>query len=240
MAEIRYFTEAGRTRWAEWVEELRGNPSLALPDGLLTNSDLTRRAPAVHGIERKLITSKYELAEHLAPAVLAIRDARMSADRWPGLWDWLAGFFFDALCPANSSGERDLRESARYVFSLDYKRRYRHRVFGPVDLYIRLGKYSRLLIHGAPTSLTDWEEQTASRYQISSNRGIAEAMHELYWDYQKEAPKRGAAPNRRDPGTLRRFSDVMQQLDRTFDLGSVDAKNILELLPREFLKFQRR
>jgi hypothetical protein len=94
-----------------------------------------------------------------------------------------------------------------------------------------------LLIHGDPASLTDWEEQTASRYQVSGNVGIAEALFRLYWDDQKQAPKRGAAPNSKKPGTLRRFGDLVQQFDRTFDLLSIGADSIIELLPKEFARF---
>jgi hypothetical protein len=239
MPELRYFTDSGRTRWAAWLEELKTNPGAALPDGLLTNPDHTRRAPTAVTIEMKLFDSKYTLAEELAPVVAAVREARLPADRWPGLWDWLAAFYFDSLCPTKA-GKRDLREQARYSFNPDYKRRYRHRIFGPVDLYSRLGPPSRLLIHGEPTTVSDWEEQTASRIQISANRGIAEAMYLLYWDEKKNAPKRGAAPNARKPGTLRRFSDLLQQLDRTFDLFSVGAPAVLSLLPQEFKSFKSR
>jgi hypothetical protein len=122
--------------------------------------------------------------------------------------------------------------------STEYNRRYRHRIFGPVDLYSRFGAAARLQLHGSPDTVSDWEEQTASRYQISSNRGIADALYRLYWDENKNSPKRGAAPNRRVPGTLRRFSDLVQQLDRTYDLISVDAQAILDLLPTEFDHFK--
>jgi hypothetical protein len=238
MSELRYFTVEGRTRWNQWLDELRLDSTLALPAGLLTNPDFSCRAPTALSVDQQLFASKFEMAERLAPVIASVREARLPGDRWPGLWDWLAAFYFDSLCPLVPAGHRELREQARYSFSADYKRRYRHRIFGPIDLYLRLGSYSRVLIHGAPSSLTDWEEQTASRYQISSNRGIAEALYLLYWDEDRNAPKRGAAPNARKPGTLRRFSDLVQQLGRTYDLMSVDATAILALLPSEFKAFK--
>lgn len=238
MSELRYFNPKGREQWGAWLDNLTNDPASPFPDGLLTNPDYTLRAPGTATVEPQVFATKFALAETLAPIIASVHEARLGSDRWPGLWDWLAAFYFDSICPKDASGQRDLRQRARYFLEADYKRRYRHRIFGPVDLYSRLGPSCRLLINGVPASLTDWEEQTASRYQISSNRGIADALYRLYWDSEKAAPKRGAAPNARKPGTLRRFSDLMQQLDRTYDLLSVNADAILGLLPKEFARFK--
>jgi len=237
MDELHYFTTAGRTKWNEWLLALQADPSSPFPEALLSNPDLTRRVPGIT-VKKQAFGSKFELAETLSPVVNALREQRFTADRWPGVWDWLAAYYFESLCPKLPSGLRSVRESARYAYGDDYKRRYRHRIFGPIDLYSRLGKPSQLLIHGEPSTISDWEEQTASRYQISSNRGVADALHRLYWDEKKGSPKRGAAPNKRTPGTLRRFSDLVQQLDRTYDLVSIEADAILDLLPKEFNKFR--
>ena len=40
-------------------------------------------------------------------------------------------------------------------------------------------------------------------------------------DTKKDRPKRGAASTKRKPGTLRRFVDLIQQLDLTYDLYSM-------------------
>ncbi len=239
MPELRYFNEAGRGQWRQWLEELKNDSAKAFPAELLTNPDCTRRAPGGATVEARVFATKFELAETLAPAIAAVRAARLPADYWPGLWDWLAAFYFDSICPPQPNGRRKLNDLVRYNFNPVWNRRYRHRVFGPVELFSRLGTNSRLLIHGEPASLTDWEEQTASRYQISGSIGIAEALFRLYWDHAKQAPKKGAAPNSKKPGTLRRFGDLVQQFDRTFDLLSIGSDAILDLLPKEFAPFRK-
>jgi len=238
MAELRYFTQTGRDQWAAWLEALKADSAKPFPDGLLTNPDCTRRAPGAATVEPRVFPTKFELAETLATAIAAVRDARLPADYWPGLWDWLAAFYFDSICPPGVDGRRKLNDQVRYLFNPAWNRKYRHRIFGPVDLYARLGLSSRLLIHGEPASLSDWEEQTASRHQISGNKGIADALYRLYWDNTKHAPKSGAATNSKKPGTLRRFGDLVQQFDRTFDLLSIGTDAILDLLPKEFSKFK--
>jgi hypothetical protein len=238
-SELRYLNEAGRAYWRQWLEDLKGEPHKPFPVAMLTNPDSTRRAPGGAAVESRIFPTKFELAKTLAPVVATLRAARLPADYWPGVWDWLAAFHFDSICPPQPNGARKLNDLVRYSFNPAWNRKYRHRIFGPVDLYSRLGDYSRLLIHGEPGSLTDWEEQTASRYQISGNVGVAEALFRLYWDDAKQTPKRGAAPNKKTPGTLRRFGDLVQQFDRTFDLLSINAETILDLLPKEFAPFRK-
>lgn len=238
MSELRYFTPRGREHWSDWLTIAKDDQSIALPNGLLENPDCTRLAPGGASIETRVFTSKFTFAEALSPALTKVREARLPSDQWPGVWDWLALFYFDSICPRGANGKRKLKDPARYSYNPAWNRRYRHRVFGPAGLYMRLGDSSRLLIHGDATSLTDWEEQTASRYQIGGNKGIADALFRLYWDPAKQAPKRGAAPNSKKPGTLRRFGDLILQLDRTFDLMSISSTAILDLLPREFSKFR--
>jgi hypothetical protein len=239
MLELRYFTETGRERWGAWLDQLRSEPSSDLPMGLLTNPDFTLLVPGRLTLDQEVFADKLTLVRRLAPLIATIRDARsLPSTRWPGLWDWLAAFNFDSICKKKESGVRKVREKAFYHLSNDFRTKYRHRVFGPVDLYSRLGDNSRLLINGTPSSLTDWEEQFAARIQISKSPNIATALFRLYWDSSSEAPKRGAAANARKPGTLRRFIDLMQQLDLTYDLSSISTDAILELLPKEFDKYK--
>lgn len=238
MAEIRLFNALGRIRWGEWLSALREQPTTPFPANLLTNPELTVRAPGGGEVIACRFGTKLELAQTLSPLVARVRSVRLPAEQWPGIWDWLAAFYFDSLCPPLDDGSRKVLAEPFYKLDQTWRRKYRHRIFGPVSLYERLGMSSRVLIHGAPASMTDWEEQAASRYPIASNTGIADALFRLYWDNERNAPKLGAAPNWKKPGTLRRFSDLVLQLDRTYDLLAIGADGILPLLPREFDPFR--
>src|ERR1035441_9941181 len=106
MAEIRLFNDQGRTRWGEWLAMLREQPSIPFPTDLLTNPELTVRAPGGGEVIPFRFETKLELAQAISPLVARVRLARLSADRWPGLWDWLATFYFDSLCPSLADGTR--------------------------------------------------------------------------------------------------------------------------------------
>lgn len=238
MSQLRAFNDRGRAVWGEWLIKLKEDPTQGVPEDLLANSDLTISVPCSEEAPLVEFQSKMELAQTLAPIIGKVRAARFPHHKWAGLWDWLAAFYFDSICPSSAAGIRTVKAFPLYKLDESWRRRYRHRILGPVTLLERLGPAAKILIHGEPWTLTDWEEQAASRYPIASNPGIAEALVRLYWDEQRGAPKRGASPNEKKPGTLRRFSDLVVQLDRTYDLLSVGSVGILPLLPREFDAFR--
>lgn len=238
MPEIHYFTQAGRARWLQWLEDMKAQPAKDFPDDLLADPICTRRIAGRIIVPDVGFATKYSLAETLTPAIKLLRQSNIPEASWHGLWDWLAAYYFNSICPFGTDGARKPKELARYSFDPSWKRRHRHRICGPIDLFARFGSSSRLFLHGPPSTLTDWEEQTASRQLISAEAGIAEAMFRLYWDHGKGAPKQGASPNSHQRGTIRRFHKIMQQLSRTFDLSTMTSDAILDLLPSEFSRFR--
>lgn len=66
-----------------------------------------------------------------------------------------------------------------------------------------------------------------------ASSGLIRTLDLLYFSEVTALPKRGAATAGK-PGGLRRFIDVMQQLDLNFDLQSMTAEELLELVPSEF------
>jgi hypothetical protein len=82
----------------------------------------------------------------------------------------------------------------------------------------------------------DVVEQLASRQDLVRARGVMEATTRLYVD-EKQALKRGAA-SKDKPATARRLANVLGQLDLTYDLQSLEADEVLDLLPEEFDLFK--
>ncbi|MGJ8641317.1 MAG: hypothetical protein ACSHYA_18145 [Opitutaceae bacterium] len=237
MPKIRYFNAKGRDEWSKWLDKLREDNSLPFPIELLQRNDITNLAPGGPELP-KHSDSKFELAMSLAEQIKIIEVAGLPIEHWAGLWDWLAASYFDLVCLKNADGTRQVKALALYRLDSDFRRSYRHRICGPVSRARQLGKHSKILLNGIPNTLTDWEEQAAARYETGGNPGIAEALCSLYWDDETERPKRGAAPNKKTPGTLRRFNDIIRQLALTYDLSAISAKCLLELLPNEFSKWK--
>ncbi len=239
MPKLRYFNNEGRKLWSKWLDLAKENPLENFPTEILADPASSSKLMADIDIPETEFESKFEMAKALSSPISEVFNKRIiTAEKLPGMWDWLCAQYFTSICPLTPSGKFKLKQKARYSFDSDFRRSYRHRVYGPVNLYLRTGMHSRILLHGAPSSLTDWEEQAASRYYITANPKITEALFSLYWDPSKQAPRRGAAPNKKTPGTLRRFDDVTRQLDLTYDLLSVPSKTLLGKLPKEFNRFK--
>ena len=67
-----------------------------------------------------------------------------------------------------------------------------------------------------------------------------EVLDRLYWDEHKNRPRKGATSAKPSPGNLaHRFPMRIRQLEKTFDLMSLNADQLLELLGEEFA-FARR
>jgi hypothetical protein len=76
-------------------------------------------------------------------------------------------------------------------------------------------------------------EQLASKQSIILGKSLVQVADTLYWDNHSQRPKTNAS-NREVPGNARRLVAVIWQLELTYDVYSMSADKILELLPAEF------
>jgi hypothetical protein len=230
---LRILNQEGRGRWRQWIEDLRRDPKLDVPMGLLSDEETSLSAPITVFVPVGPFGTKFEMARQLLPAILALETSRLPDSLWPGVWDWLALRYFEEICPA-LEGARKARAVERYCFAGDYRKNHRHRVLGPVAFYrVGLGA-AELFLSSEPKTLSDQEEQIGSRQEIAASRALLQAMALLYWKSSEKRPLRGWAPNSPKPGSLRRFVALVGQLSRTYDLQATQPEAILGLLPKEF------
>jgi hypothetical protein len=78
----------------------------------------------------------------------------------------------------------------------------------------------------------------ASRPSLVTCKAVVGAATRLYYDSASGRNRSGLSG--RDPGSPRRFADILSQLDLTWDLHSLTTEELLELLPPEFDAFRRR
>jgi hypothetical protein len=76
-------------------------------------------------------------------------------------------------------------------------------------------------------------EQLASRQQIVTNPAIMRTATNYFVDPATGQQRRSA--NRKGAGGARRFVDVLNQFDVTWDLSSLSADGLRAMLPPEFL-----
>lgn len=241
MRRVRALNPDGVAAFDSYLAALGSDPTKPPPMSLLDDPSFSVGfTPAVQIDQSRWFDSRLEAGQYLAELLGRIERSRV--DHNAGLWSWLALLYFDQLCPADH-GKRQPKRSYAYILpplgDVDHHRHYyRHRLAGPYRI-VRLHPGSaRSLLSGQVSKFDDYNEQIASRQEFITNSGIVSALDLLYFDSEREKPKRGAAANKRKPGTLRRFVDVIQQLELTHDLYSMDGHEILEILPAEFEKWK--
>ena len=234
---LRRFNHKGLRKFEILLESLRKGVSVETPLEFLNTHDTCESVPAANEFEVRIFDSRLELARFVNDLLTnaEIEDHDNMTDI--GLWSWLGAAFLDSTCPADSHGFRKPGNDYRHIPSSNWRDFYRHLVRGPVRIF-RLFQdntdAAAIVLCQRPHSPGDFVEQLASRQERITNTAIIETANRLYYDRTTEKPRRGASSTTRRPGTLRRFVDVLDQLDLTYDLYSMSADELCELLPNEF------
>ncbi len=185
--------------------------------------------------ESRNFDTKKELATYVCGQYAASGLSTLPAD--PGLWSWLAVFYFETLRPRTGRRSQAIREDARYVYNPAYNRAYRHRIAGPARaLWAHRGEPESvdILLYGRPFELSDFEEQILSRQQRIQNRAVVALSTRLHFDPTTGRAKRSAGNDANTPGSLHRLLRVLEQFELTRDLYSMSIDELLEMLPEEF------
>ena len=236
--QLRVLTPSGDEHFRAYLNRLRAGSDEAPPTFLLQSSDYSRPSPSGGipiEIERRDFSDKLSAATYL---VESLRPVPLKAQRDElGLWSWLSLFFFDQLAPPSAGGRRKLLADDLYIPTTHFQRRYRHLLLGPCLAFRLHGPAARLLLAKALNVWSDVEEQLFGVQEVIQIPGALQAADLLYFDRDKNQPKRGIT-NRNRGGTIRRFREVLQQLDVTFDIYAMEGHEIISLLPDEFDRFK--
>lgn len=237
MAEaVRRLTEAGIEQFRQYLRSLTEGNLGVPPHAILTDAEASEPFAPVRFLEHRIYATRLDAARELATVFGGVP----SLEDDVGLWSWLSLFYFDQLCPARPDGTRSPGRDYRHILEPGYPHGHRHLLEGAVLVYRLHGEKGLLLLSSKLHEESAFHHEIASRQAFVSNRSIIEAVNMLYLDERTGRAKRGAQDTRRGPGTLRRFVDVVQQLDVNYDLYSMTAEAIVDLLPDEFAEWKPR
>jgi len=234
---LRRLNEQGIFQFSRFLDSVAGNDPWRYPEELLTDPKMTEKTVPAVEIERRILGNRFVAAQYLFNLFKKAGMGNVERDR--GLWAWLSLFYFNELCPEDRDGRRRPGEIARWVPDPLSWRYYRHLLAGPYRIYAAhqdKPERAMLVLQGPLHKPGDIVEQFAARQEVITNRGIMEAASILYYDRDGGGPKRGAA-SKDGKGTVRRFMDILNQFDVTWDLYSLEAPDVLRMLPEEFSRF---
>lgn len=244
---VRLLNDEGIALFQKFVGQLRIDPTMSPPLHLLHNPTMSLDAPFSAEIELRQygrdFQSAYELGEYLCSAVL-VGIAKPAISREYRLWNWLALYLFDVLCPL-VGGQRSALETAAYVFDkqFNYARYYRHLIRSAWVLVSVHGTFSKVLLtpgtknHANPVAVrTDIQMQLSATQEFVESSNVVKTAYALYYDESTDRLKPGSAT--KGDGAPRRLVSVLNQFDLTYDLHASPAETILTLMPNEFDRFK--
>ena len=232
MINLRIMLPEGEQKFREYINKLKTDPSTPRPD--LNNKAFSEEfSPVVSVDEARQFNSKVELAEYLHKCFERTGLKRENILPLNGLWTWLAYIWFEQL---TNQRRNILKREEHYICNSpsNFRRYYIHLVAPLYAIYsLHNLPFSMLFLYNPPWEINDFTERLAANQFLISHRNIVEAIYRLYFDSQRQQPKRGAQ-SKTEPGCTRRFVKVIQQLELTYDIYSMSAEAIINLLPSEF------
>lgn len=224
---LRRFNEAGVAAFRIALAEMRTGARLSLPGDLIDAPALSDQVGTAR-VEPRLFANKLDIAKYLDSLLGPLRLPNLLRDT--GLWAWLSAYYFDQICPLTKTKRKVLADPLYIPDFENHLRRYRHLLAAPLELLQSLPDHNRLLLHTRIDRHPDVIEQVSGRLNTIRVPGLREAMDLLYFDPATDTVARGVL-SQDQPGSLRRFIKVAQQLDLTLDLSGMSGEQVVAALP---------
>ena len=256
------FNGQGVLRFREWLAEARRQPDAAPPYELLQDAELVEPVPGGLDIDIPDAATwwrqsdvewirKLRVAEELQRVLDAALCESIYSDQ--GLWAWLSLCFIDVLT-VDAAGQRKL-QNKDYYYILDVgveagekpRRRYpyRHQLCTPYRVVSELGAGARFLLGADVRRHGEAVEQLLGRLRVLRIPAVVDVVTMLYYDpaspsglkkgcMNKARKRKGKVSISQSGGLRDRFPMQVRRLQRNYDLYSIDAKRLSELLGSEF------
>ncbi len=233
VVKIRRFTDKGLDEFTNYIKELEKPTKINPPTYFKEKPYSEQMRFDVEVDETKHFGSSLDVGRYLHNR---IKEKEIKIEEVLGenrMFTWLAYLWIDNFCKKKKDHLK-IYEIARYICKSGLWRYYRHSVAGPYYIYSLHGdEESKLFLDSDPHILKDMREQIASRQYIISSKNLVEVANKLYRNKNKDRDKIGSVSKNKG-GSARRFSLLINQLRLTYDLRSMEAGEIIELLPDEF------
>lgn len=237
---VRRFNAAGLTAFGEYLD--RGDGTEAPPTGLLLDDRHTEPLEFEFYVEPLASDSKFDLGLQIVTAAGPSNIPKLLED--PAVWPWLSLFFAEKTMPVKN-GKRFIGHKQRHLIMNSagwsaYDHGHRHLVRAAVQSVFYFREHARVLCARVSDN-TKLEEQILSRktlYPLAYMRNVVEALHRLYWDPAENRARKGSGSE--GPGGVVHFVRSMAQLDVNFDVASLPADRLIQLLPGDFGKWAAR
>jgi hypothetical protein len=232
--ELRRFNDRGLETFREALAICRERPNSDISIDLLTSSNFTEVVFQKIDVELIAFTTKRQAAVYLDKLLGSFSKQDILNDA--GLWSWLSLFYFDVVCP-KQSGERKVRNDYTYIFEPKSSHHfYRHLLFVSWRILNIAPSHNRLLLDSSISSLDKFTSEVIKRLYLTRIPCFFEVLDRLYWDESLGRARPGVTNFAKvTAGNLvHRLPVRIRQLEKTYDLHSLTADQLIELLGEEF------
>jgi hypothetical protein len=222
--KVRRLSARGIEQFLAFLDSLNTPTPQGVPARLLANDEMSSPLEVDIDVSPQAFANRFELAKYLDSKLT--NSGLKNVERDVALWAWLTLFYFDQVCPPDIPAVDD------------YRKYYRHLLAGPYTVYRahRDSPWRAFAVLAGPVdTLGEIAEQLTSRQEIVTNKAAMELATDLYVDSATQKVKRGAAGS--GPGSARRFADILNQFDLTWDLYAMKMLAIRQMMPAEFKRF---
>jgi hypothetical protein len=231
---LRQFNEEGIKAFSAFLVALREKPDTSVPWNLLEDFNLTETITPSVEVEKREFSSSAEAASYLLKKLKPLPESLVLENR--GLWTWLSLYYFDSICPVRSE-RRKVRSTEFYVYDPKHPHRaYYHLLNVPWRIVRMAPEHYRLFLSGPVHQQNEVTREVMKRLYLLRIPCLFEVLDRLYWDERQQRPRKGiVSRDRVVPGDLRnRFPIRIRQLEKTYDLVSLTADQLIDLLGEEF------
>jgi len=231
---VRQFNPAGVRAFQSSLARCREAPQTPAPRHLLEDDAFTETVEPTITVQPKRFRTRRDAAAYLSAALAPLGEPNIAGNA--GLWTWLTLFFFDEVCPADQGG-RHVKNDYYYLFEPKNSRHsYRHLLFIAWYVLRVAPEHNRLFLDVSVSSLDEVTKVVMERLYLTRIPCLFEVLDRLYWDQSRGRVRSGIVTRETvKPGDLRhRLPTRVRQLEKTYDLFSLNANQLIELLGTEF------
>ena len=231
---VRRFNADGIEAFRRELAECRTAPTRDIPSEMLTDPMLTESVLPSVEIELRGFKTKGDAAVYFHQIFGGIPKQQLLEDA--GLWTWLSLYYFEIVCPKHS-GIRKVRNDYTYVYEAKSIRHfYRHLLFVSWRTLDIAPTHNRLLLSTSISSLDKFSSEVIKRLYMTRIPCFFEVLDRLYWDEKRGRARPGVTDFQKvTAGNLvHRLPNRIRQLEKTYDLHSLTADQLLSLLGEEF------
>ena len=196
---------------------------------LVKNRNYTEELTCSKKIEDKNFENRFEFGKYLNEILSDCKHSDIDNDEH--VWNWLSCFFIKKILSAK--GGKDI---ARFQFTREREGR-RNLVRTPWMLYNINRENSKFALPSVLHIHSNECETYSSRPELYRNKIIGQLCMNLYWDYKNNKVYPNATDHRKEgrAGVLypRLYKKILE-LSKVYDLWSVDANTLEELVGEEF------